>query len=463
MVRKITAIALLLIICLSICACSGNKPNEPLVTEPVVLEPSRFTKEFADVTDELVDLGINNEIFWKNSDMETIIARNPYDMITHGNKVFVSGGNYNSNKGPVVINAYTRDCTEGIDAGAVSTEQVNEFYQYNGYTIALGIDPKEWMAGDIYYIAQESNRWKEHWGVLKGNIHCYDMVEYKGSYYFGGSNLNYRTKDGVSYEASIPAVFKLEGEFTDNLYQQNFVSLDIVVKNGKVITYDNTLEKLEVGDSVYWVSQIPRIHNLMVFNDKLLAICYCSNGEGNSGIYEYNEKKNRFEYADEYNAEFLIEIYNRNKQDREKIQHDFQWGSKYYFVAAGLYSTADFKEYTTETIPKYEDCIVRDVIFRDGYAIVLAGKEVEDGVFENIVFETADFKEYRPLLSFETPLFARSFEYCDGAFFFGIGFDSVYARDENGNIYYDTVAQSVALEKPKNYTDCGRIYRYIYE
>ena len=75
---------------------------------------------------------------------------------------------------------------------------------------------------------------------------------------------------------------------------------------------------------------------------------------------------------------------------------------------------------------------------------MLLASHPKSNFFENVVLETADFVNFRPILHFDSDLFARSFEFCNGEFYFGLGISS-----EDDFDYYDI-------------SECGRIYRYRY-
>ena len=155
-----------------------------------------FGKPDHDISDELQDLGINNFKKWGNSDIKYIISRNPYDMITSNGLVMVSGGNYQSNTGPVYINGYGKGTNDPINMGKLATEQVNKFYDFGDFIVALAIDARTWQYGDVYLKPAISNEWVTLPKVLVGNIHCYDIVEFDGKYFFCGSNIVYKELNG---------------------------------------------------------------------------------------------------------------------------------------------------------------------------------------------------------------------------------------------------------------------------
>lgn len=416
--------------------------------ESADIAETRFSAEDTDITDRLIDLGLNNFARWNNSSNEYIISRNPYDMITCKGKVYVSGGNYESNTGPVIMRAYSNTVDGGLSAGVLESEQVDRFYSYDGCIYALGTDPQTWKYGDIYYKTEDAVRWQAKSGVLDGNIHCYDMVKFNGKYFFCGSSIPTGLDNGLS-KAS---VFRLITDSVVTSMMADYKELEVIKKNGEVLDFEDAVATYTMPDgSVRSTALIPRFHDFFAFNDTLYALYYNQYSDGYDkanrldGLYRYDKETDRFIKDSSKNFTRLTQIMKKTAQDGEKILHDFQWKDKYYFIIDNLYSTSDFRIYRDEKIEGYKDYSVRDAIFRHGKVYLLATKDNGDGSFTNVVLETEDFTSYRPILHFASPLGAKSFELCNGSFYFGLGF---------------TVGKRPSF--PENATECGRIYRYEY-
>ncbi len=417
-----------------------------------------FNKELGDVTAQLENLGVNNFKVWDDSTYELIISRNPYDMILDGDMVYVSGGNYDSNTGPVPINAYKNNSNKPNSVVALPTEQVNEFYQYDGFTFALGIDPKEWGNGELYFSPIGSGKWTTIRGAFKKNIHCYDMVKFKGNYYFCGSNIGYATLNGKDgQEISKAAIFKMVGDFDETKKSPDFLETFARDKNGNIINFNSCISTYKTSDGTeIQTTSVPRFYQFFVFNDKLLAYCFGSYKEHYDGLYVLNEQNGIFEYSTEYKAGFLNKLYSETVQDRSKIEHDFLWGDRYYFIASnGFYCTENFKTYKTVKLNDFEDYTVHDVLLKADYALCLAAKKNREGKHTNVVLKTNNFENYTALFNFDTTLLAKSFEFSNGYFYFGLGFASEY----------DITSANIILgeKTPQFAKDCGTILRYKYK
>ncbi len=475
MFKKIIALVLTVIIASAFCSCqnggtdssasaASNVSSKLESTASNVSSQSAESKiEFSDtaknITAELVDLGINNGKLWSENDFATAAARNIYDMISDSGTVWMSCGNYSENKGPILMCGYTRDSDKPIAGGVLSTEQINEFYRYDGYIFGTSVDPKSWRVCELYYTKEGSGKWHTVANIMAPMIHCYDMAKFHGKYFFCGSTLEYVMYEGQSKEGTKSAVFMLDGDFSPE--RKDYKELKIKKPNGEYMKNGDNLYTFSGynGETVI-SSYTSRMYQFFVFNDRLYAYHYGHKDDPNKGLYVYDEANNEFTYASDLKFDMLNQLHS-NSQDDAKIQHDFEWKGKYYFVTAGLYSTEDFKEYKAEKITGYEDYKMRDVMFREDYALCLASKENSDETHNNIVLKTSDFENYTALFDFDTTLFARSFEYTNGAFFFGLGFDFIYNTDSTGKIIYDMVNKTM-YKIPKHIADCGRVYKYIY-
>lgn len=434
----------------------------------IKINNERFSKDDKDITNELVDLGLNNfDYKYNDLNYSYTVSRNPYDMISVRDMVMVSGGNYQDNTGPVQIRSYTRAGDEAGSSGLLDTEQVNRFYKYDDRPYAVAIDPKTWQAASIYYMYPKLTYWISRADVINNCIHCYDMAKYNGKYFFCGSAVsydsNYNAYSGKNVEMTKATVYLFTGDNISSSSKNDYKEVDLVYKDGTVIDYtSNLVQKVEKKDSgdyyYYYTTGVPRIYDLYELNGELYALYYnqYSNlyeGEDKNynfnGFYKYDEAKNQFIFDSSLDIQPIIDRYN-SQQDAEKIQHDFEWKGTHYFIMEGLFSTKDLKTFTDINLPNYEDYKTHDAIVRSGKVYLLASKENSNGTYTNVVLETEDFKTYRPILHFLSKAFARSFEFNNGAFFFGLG---AHLVNTNPDIY---------PEKYEINKECGRIYRYIY-
>lgn len=442
--------------------------QKKLAGQDVEISNNRFSNNDKDITSDLEDLGLNN-FDYKYNDLNYTytVSRNPYDMISVRDMVMVSGGNYQDNTGPVQICSYKRGSKTYSFGGYLDTEQVNRFYKYNNTPYTVAIDARTWCTASVYYMNNRLSSWATKYNVLKDNIHCYDMAQHNGKIFFCGSAVsydpNYKAYNGQNVEMSKATVYLFTGKSISTSVANDYKEVDLVYKDGSVIDYtSNLVPKVEKKDGAdhyyYYTSGVPRIYDLYELNGELYALYYnqysdlYKNEDKNydfNGFYKYDEEKNQFIFDSSLDIKPIIDKFDE-QQDAEKIQHDFEWKGTHYFIMEGLFSTNDFKTYNDINLPGYEEYKTHDAIVRSGKVYLLASKENSNGTYTNVVLETEDFNTYRPILHFSSLAFARSFEFNNGAFYFGLG---AHLINTNPDIY------------PENYVinkECGRIYRYIY-
>lgn len=429
----------------------------------VEINTEKFARPDEDITEYLDDLGKNNfnnmMNTWDDSSFKLTVSRNPYDMITMGNRVLVSGGNYQDNTGPVRINSYYRESDSVKSAGTLGTEQVNRFYKYDGLCFALSIDSRYWGSADVYVLKNKGILFQTLTNVLQHDIHCYDMTKYNGKFFFAGSAVNYdsnyKNYSGENLEMSKSIIYQFTGEDITKGKSNDFNEVELVNKFGDVIDYTSNIHESQKQDGTkYYISMgVPRVYDFFERQGNLYALYYDQyasfydeyyNYDGKydfNGLYKYDDEKGQFIYDSSLKIDGITNMFEES-QDKEKINHDFEWNGKYYFISDKMLVTDDFINYSNYVIPGYETYSVYDIMVRSGKLYLLCSTINSKGGYKNYVLETADMESFRPILNFNTATFARSFEFCNGAFFFGLG-----ARiDENNYIN----------------TECGRILRYTY-
>ena len=416
-----------------------------------------FVRNVGDVTNELEDLGKNNyktsnNVNWDDSNAEKIVARNPNDMIAYKSKVYVAGGNYDTNQGPVTVSYYSREYNEGKYGGVIDSEQINRFYIYDDIVFTTSIDEKAWGSASVCFLKDYRFSFQSKSGVLSKNIHCFDMAKYNNTFFFAGSAVHYDSRYPVYYgdslELSKGIIHMFIGDDITKCTAADFVDVPIINKNGEVISFDIDMNKYTTSSGKTYYSTaygVPRVYDLFEWGDDLYALYYDQymyNGyypqENNyNGLYKFDSKTNEFVYQAHLKIDALREKFEES-QDKNKILHDFQWGNKYYFITDyGLLSTSNFINYKDECISDVPNAIVRDAIFRDNSVYVLCSEINSKGSYTNYVYQTTDFINFNKMLQFDALSYVRSFEYYNGAFYFGLGAtkEGSYCNPECGRIY----------------------------
>lgn len=183
---------------------------------------------------------------------EQLTSRLSEDMIVFDGKLYVGGGDYDQNTGPVHVFAY--NLQKGVwekSAEPLPDEQIKRFCVIGDRLVTLGTDPKEdWGLGNYYVL--EEHGWQTV-RALPSGIHCFDAVEFDGAVFFGlGVSSGYYPVARFDGESYVPVEFQKEGKPLDtanheiirvyNFFEYNgslfaFLSLDAKDGNGETLGY----------------------------------------------------------------------------------------------------------------------------------------------------------------------------------------------------------------------------------
>lgn len=195
------------------------------------------------------DIGVPYaEIYGENQ----LNSRLSADMIVFDGKLYIGGGDYGANTGPVNVISYDLEQKIwGISNETLPDEQIKRFRVLDGKLATLGTDPRgDWRMGNYYVL--ENGIWTTK-SCLPSGIHCFDAIEFEGKTFFGlGCNrgdypvvvydgAEYKTVDfvvdGVPLDTSKNEVIRVYNlfEYQNNLYA--FFSYDGVDENGATVYY----------------------------------------------------------------------------------------------------------------------------------------------------------------------------------------------------------------------------------
>ena len=141
-------------------------------------------------------------------------ARNPWDMIAFGGRIYVGAGNSDNggspdgNAGPVKIVSFvpgeTTFLTEGVSGRAnLPEEQVDIFRTIGGTVWTCGHDPSLGWDVRTFYRLDAGGGWTQirstftdddYWGV-----HCYDLLEFGGAMFSAGYRMGRSVDDGLTW------------------------------------------------------------------------------------------------------------------------------------------------------------------------------------------------------------------------------------------------------------------------
>lgn len=349
---------------------------------------SQEADQNADAT-QYTELGIPNSQRYKTGTS----ARCPWELTVWEGKLFVGGGDYDTNAGPVDIWYYDLQEKSWVNSGEVPDEEVNRFAVIDGCLVAPGIDPKDNGAfGNFYRFENDS------WTTVKsipGGLHCFDMVEYDGKIFAGL---------GVESGQYPIAVSSDKGKTFSHVE---------MYKNGALVDTSG--------------SKNVRVYDLFLFNETLYAAFLYGDTEITYDLYRYE------------NGVFVFDNqwYNKIHQvnyNNYIIGGKAEYKGNMYFTTGHLYATDDMVNFTRVVFPSKQT--VYDVCADENGLYALCGEKQSDGKYEISVWRNVgrEVTEFDELFSFAYDIPPLSIACVDSDFYIGMG--SRLVSDKNGMIIY---------------------------
>ena len=365
--KRVLGVSLLIVCLLHIAGCSVEKPTQNIAyTELGVPSSSRYP--------------------------DGTRARCPWDMIVWEGSLYIGGGDYDTNAGPVDIWAYNLETNTWHNSGTVPDEEVFRFCIIEDGLIAPGIDPTEdWTYGNYYELV--NGEWTKHRTIPSG-VHNFDMVEFDGWLFCG---------------LGVPT-----GEYPIARSGDNGKTFSAVemYKNGVPIDTSG--------------SEFVRVYDLFVFEDALYAVFYYGDSELVYDLYRYEDGVFVFDnqwYQKIHQVKFSNHI----------IGGKVEYKGHMFFTAGYLYATDDMANFTRVVFPN--DPVVYDIGVYNDSLYVLCGEKKEDGTYTISVWKNRNQKvtSFSELFNFSYEIPPLSLTWHDSTFYIGMG-DASEVQEKNGMV-----------------------------
>lgn len=373
--------------------CSDSDNN----TEEHVLS------ELGDVTAQVTLLGTPLSAKYADN-TPRVYARNIWDMQAYGNKIYFGGGNSSNlapaaNAGPADLWAYDIVSQDFIKEYTVDDEQIHCIKEFDNQLYIPGHDAREsWAFGNFYRL--EANKWKKY-RTIPNAIHVYDIYKWDNK------------------------LFAVIGPQSP--------STNIQVSDDNGLTWKNADF---TNDKNLSISNSSRIYTIFPFSGKLYAsyAAYPSTYTGKGNVFH--------QITDRTEAKALYDGETGHRIERPVVFKGYTvyivgaTNNDHQYLPLALRYAKNSQSVTRYELP--ENTLPRDILVKGNYLIVLLSKQKEDGTYYNIVLLTSDLSadtvQWKELFGFTTETFARSFEYLNGTFYFGLGCETDNLNQATGSI-----------------------------
>lgn len=317
-------------------------------------------------------------------------GRNAWDMAVFNDKLYVGGGDYDSNLGPVDIWCYDFSAGEWQLTGSVPDEEVFRFTVIDGQLTAPGIDPCEsWQLGNYYTLTAEG--WMST-RSLPGGIHAYDIVKFDGKLF---------AALGVA-EGEFPVAVSSDGGKT---FRQVPLTKD--------------------GHELQTTGSFIRVYRFLEKDGALYACFYNSDGE-QSTVELYRYENGVFAYYADWQS-----VKRRGRFGNVMIAGAETVGDTLYFATGKLYAATDMAAPTDISLS--DDVYTPDLMLAEDTLCVLACEPQEESCRVSVWTLTDGEPVERFYFDYAVP--AVSLAYREGVFYLGMGNnDKQNGHELNGTV-----------------------------
>lgn len=322
-----------------------------------------------------------------------IRARSPWDMIVWDGALFVGGGDFDANTGPLPIYRLDLETNDWSASDLLPEEEFNRFCVLGDRLTVPGIDPREgWELGNYYVLSD--GEWEQK-RVLPNGVHAFDMVEFDGKIFAGLGVPDTESAIVVSLdggETFSPVEMQKDGERVDTTGLDTVRVYDLFVCSGRLYA------------SFLYGNESPYAYELYRYEDGVFVFDNDWNGKVRRRAISYRMICEKVEYND-----------------------------RLYIATGNLYVTNDLNEMTVVTFPY--SASVFDLAVDGGRLYALCARRQDDGNVRVSVWRKSGtgVANFIQLFNFEYPVAPLSLAVSDGVFYIGMS-DTASENDLNGMI-----------------------------
>jgi hypothetical protein len=351
-------------------------------------EPSQTTK---DTTNQLEHLG--NPFLEK-----PVMARNVWDMKVFDSQLYFGHGDAVANSGPIKLFRFETGSKNFVSDFTVDDESINSFDVVGNQLVTAGFDPREaWELGNFYRLEPEG--WRKYRTIPWG-IHAYQLTEFEGKLFIGISTDHLHPSLLSSSDQGKTWLDATGNQFLDRAFNKLIVLNHQLYATG--LLGAGTV-KLENG--VFVDAKIPA---------QQIAPGLTPDAPMTISKLEY------------FNGGVVYTVGKRQMYTTDPTEERYETKAKAAFF------TSNFQD--AVRIPLPENSVPTDILLKDKLVLILTHRKLEVG-FENIVIQSGDARSWTETLRFSSGSFARSFEFLNAQFYFGLGcYFTEQACDANGDV-----------------------------
>ena len=360
-------------------------------------------------------------------------ALNVWDLQVFNGKIYLAGGSTVANTGPINVWAYD-PITQTFDKEyTVAEEAIEHFKVFNNQLYIPAADPRQ---GDNnkFYRKSINGLWEKYESNAVKLAHVRDLIKTENNeILLVGNNRNLNkvsnpsiaitTDDGISFQEAGISKSQLEKtnlidynwffsvfEYQDKIYAISSLLRDFGNYSGAISVYNSQTQSFEIDFDLR--------------NDEFIPASIIGKSDVQQGTYIIYRIWNPLEFHNY--LIYPVRSYSNNQQEYEQA----------YMNSLGIY----YKEKIGVTPKKVElphNALGEDILIINNELYVLANKKQQNNKFIIYVYKTeaiSDKIKWQKVLEFSSNNKARSFEYLNSTFYFGLGQDYGDPLGDSGDL-----------------------------
>jgi len=365
-------------------------------------------------------------------------ALNVWDLKVFDGQIYIAGGSTVTNAGPINVWAYNPVTQTFENEYTVDEEAIEHFRVFDNELYIPAADPRHGDANK-FYRKTINGEWEKHASKNVKLAHVRDLIKSKSGFLLlVGNNRNLDNKnndapgtakttdDGFYFQSAgindSPSVgdvvladynwFYSVFSYQEKIYAPTSLLRDVWTSPGTIAIYDDDLKNFILDKKLDNSEFIPR-----------------SQIDINQGKYGF-ETIYRMWHPVEFNncLVYPVRSYSNSNKKQEYLGK--------YMNSIGFYLKEDIGK-TPKNLKLPHSALGEDVLIIENELYILANKKKKADQFIVYVYKTDQIKNkiiWHEVLQFNSSNKARSFEYLDGKFYFGLGQDSGDAIANSGDI-----------------------------
>lgn len=365
-------------------------------------------------------------------------ALNVWDLQVFNQKIYLGAGSVADNSGPIKVWAYDPSKKTFVSEYTLHEEAIEHFQVIDNALYIPAADPRG-NDSNKYYRKQTDGEWKKFASPAVGLAHVRKIVQLddKSLLVVGNGRSSQQppaqppgaaiTRDrGASFQevevTGIPPTgnsifidfswFLSAFSFDGKVYAVNSILRDTGGYEGYLTVYDPDTQKLEL--------------DLTIDASKFIPVSNIDEEAGKYGLEAIYHIWRTEEFLG--NLVYSVKTFS-NIDNNNSIQ-------KNYLNSLGLY-VKESMDKPPQEIKFAPQAVGEDLLVIDNELYALANQKHDEENFTVSIYKTttpADLSSWSEVLSFESANRARSFEYLDNTFYFGLGQDYGEAIANSGDI-----------------------------